>query len=137
MLYGMQTTNKQTNKKQNKKNNHNNKTLIYRMPYLIEGFHVTSYQANFASHHTCNRSVGFFSAQGGIWKYSKMSHYFLSSLFYTTKLKLRDKNITTHTRLKFQILIWSKSKETAFFVVFLYTVPHRKETKGRDRIVCV
>ena len=27
--------------------------------YTIEGFHVTSYQANFASHHTRNRHVGF------------------------------------------------------------------------------
>ena len=25
----------------------------------IEGFHVTSYQANFASRHTCDRHVGF------------------------------------------------------------------------------
>ena len=28
----------------------------------IEDFHVTSYQVNFASHHTCNRYVGFLSA---------------------------------------------------------------------------
>ena len=28
----------------------------------IEGFHVTSYQANFASHHTCNHHVGFLLA---------------------------------------------------------------------------
>ena len=67
----------------------------------IEGFHVTSYQVNFASHHTRDRPVGFLSAHCGIWKYNKMSRYFVSSLFHTTKLKLRDKNDTTHTPLKF------------------------------------
>ena len=37
----------------------------------IEGFHVTSYQANFASHRTRDRHVGFL--------YNKMSRYFLFS----------------------------------------------------------
>ena len=31
----------------------------------IKGIHVTSYQANYASHHTLNCHVGFLSPQGG------------------------------------------------------------------------
>ena len=36
-----------------------------RAPLSIEGFHVTSYQANFASHHTRDRHVGFLLAWNG------------------------------------------------------------------------
>ena len=34
-----------------------------------------SYEANFVSHHTCDRHVGFLLAQHGIGKYNKMSHF--------------------------------------------------------------
>ena len=43
----------------------------------VEGFHVTSYQANFASHHTCGGHVGFLFAWPSIGKYNKMSQIFL------------------------------------------------------------
>ena len=33
--------------------------LSWNYMYLIEGFHVTSYQANYASHPTRDRHVGF------------------------------------------------------------------------------
>ena len=69
--------------------------------FTIEGFHVTSYQANFASHHTRGGHVGFFFTQSGIGKYNKMSPYFLFSSYHITKLQLSDKNISTHARLKF------------------------------------
>ena len=39
-------------------------SAIEKTPY-IEGFHVTLYQANFASHHTRNRHVGFLLAWHG------------------------------------------------------------------------
>ena len=39
----------------------------------IEGFHVMSYQANFASHHTHDRHVGFPLAWQAIGKHNKMS----------------------------------------------------------------
>ena len=47
----------------------------------IEGFHVTSHQANFASHHTRNPHAGFLLAWQGIGKHNQMSHYLL---FHTT-----------------------------------------------------
>ena len=42
----------------------------------IDGFHVMSYQANFVSHHTHDRHVGFLSPQAGIGKHNKMSQNF-------------------------------------------------------------
>ena len=66
------------------------------------------YQANFASHHTRNRPVGFFLAWHGIGKYNKMFCYSLFSLYYNTKLKQRDKNISTHTQWKFWIEVNQK-----------------------------
>ena len=67
----------------------------------IEGFHVASYQANFASHDTCDHHVGFLLAWHSIGKHNKMSRYFLFSLYHNTKLQLSDKNISTHTWWKF------------------------------------
>ena len=42
---------------------------------------MTSYQANFASHHTKDRHVGFLLAWHGIGKHNKASHFYL---VYTT-----------------------------------------------------
>ena len=36
---------------------------------------------------------------------------------------------------EFQILLWSKSKLTACFVVFLYTVQYKQETRERGKIL--
>ena len=73
-----------------------------------------------------------------------MFHYFLFSSYYNIKLSEHDKNISTHTLLKFRIALWSKSKVQTFFVVFLYTAPYKKETMlhtkrkpGGDSISCV
>ena len=105
-----------------------------------EGFHVMSYQANFARHHTQDHHVGFLFTQSSIRKYNKMSCYFLFSSYHNTKLQLSDKNIiSTHIRLKFVFFLWSKSKVQAFFV-FHYTAPYKnmkKETKRQSKIVCV
>ena len=65
--------------------------------HIIEGFHVTSYQANFASHLTRDRHLGFLSPQSGIGKYNQMSQNFLFSSYHYTKLQPSDKNISTHT----------------------------------------
>ena len=54
--------------------------------HAIEGFHVTSYQANFASHHSRDRHVGFLLAWNGKGKHNKMSRYFLFSSYHNTKL---------------------------------------------------
>ena len=48
----------------------------------IEGFYVTSYQANFASHHSRDRHVSFLLAYYGIGKHNKMSRDFY--LVHTT-----------------------------------------------------
>ena len=61
------------------------------------GFHVTSYQANFASHHTRDRHVGFLFTFEGIGKSNKMYHYLLFSSYRITKLQPSDKNINTYT----------------------------------------
>ena len=76
--------------------------VYFAMP--IGAFHVTSYKANFASHHTRDRHVGFQFTCEGIGKSNKMYHYFLFSSYHITKLQPSDKNINTHTRMKFQIL---------------------------------
>ena len=60
-----------------------------------------SYQANFASHHTRDRHVGFLSTLSSIGKHNKMSQNFLFSAYNNTKLHLSGKNISTHTWLKF------------------------------------
>ena len=74
------------------------------LPISIESFHVMSYQANFASHLTRDRHVGFLLPQSGIGKYNQMPQNLLFSLYHYTKLQPNDKNINTHTRLKSQIL---------------------------------
>ena len=40
---------------------------------IIEGFHVTSYQANFARHQPSDHHVGFLSPKSGKGKFNKMS----------------------------------------------------------------
>ena len=95
--------------------------LTERIIRLIGTFHLTSYQAIFASHHTRDRHVGFQFTCEGIGKSNKICHYFLFSSYHKTKLQPSDKNINTHTRMKFQILPWSKSKVPASFVVYLHT----------------
>ena len=55
----------------------------------VEGFHVMSYQANFASHHIRNYHVGFlnsFFPQSGIGKHNKKSQNFSFSSYHNTKL---------------------------------------------------
>ena len=65
----------------------------------IEGFNVTSYQANVASHHIRDRHVGFLLAWHGIGKYNKMFRHHLFSLYHNTKLQQSDKkwNISPHS----------------------------------------
>ena len=65
-----------------------------------------------------------------------MPQNFSFSLYHNTKLQLSDKNISTHTRVKFEILLWSQSK-IARFVVFLHTALYKKETKEQGKIICV
>ena len=60
----------------------------------------------------------------GIGKSNKMLLYFLFSSYHISRIQQSDKNISTHTRMNFQILPWSKSKVLAFFVVFLFSIPH-------------
>ena len=45
--------------------------------YTIEGLHVTLQQANFASHHTRERHIGFLCTRNGIGKDNKIFCYFL------------------------------------------------------------
>ena len=94
------------------------------------GFHMTSYRANFASHHTCDCDVGFLLAWDGIWKCNKMFHNFLLSSCHIIKLQPSDRNISTHILLKFQILSYSKSEVQSLFVVFLLTALYKR--KPRD-----
>ena len=77
-----------------------NVTSLIKHPLLIYGihsFHVTSYQANIANHHTCNHHVGFLFSQSGIEKQNKNvpNCSFRSIPYYNAKLRLCDKNIAT------------------------------------------
>ena len=72
---------------------------------LIEGFNITSYLANFASHRIRDRHVGFLFPQSDIGKHNKMSQNFSFSLYHNTKLQLSDKNISTHTRVVIKIML--------------------------------
>ena len=66
----------------------------------IEGFHVTSYQANFASHRTFDRHVGFLRPWRGIGKHKKMSETFY--LAHTT-----IPNYNGVTRILAHTLMWN------------------------------
>ena len=107
--------------------------------WRIEGFHVMSYQNNFAGHHTHDRHVGFLFAQSDIGKYNIMQLRFLFRSHRFTKLQLSDKNIGTHTWLKFWILVWRKSKVSAYFVniSLYYAIQKGNRGGGRNKIVCV
>ena len=58
-------------------------------------------------------------------------------IHHNTKLQLSDKNISSHTRVKFEILLWSESKIIMWFVVFLHTAMYKKETTERGKIMRV
>ena len=51
----------------------------------MEGFHVTSYQADFTSHHTRDHHVGILLTRSSIGNYNKMSPYFLLSPYRNYK----------------------------------------------------
>ena len=57
--------------------------------HSIEGFHVTLYLANFTSHHTCDRHVGFLFTRSGIGKYNEnvplLFIYFIPQYQITTE----------------------------------------------------
>ena len=63
---------------------------------IIEGYHVTSDQANFGSHHTRDRHVGFLSVWDDIEKNSKMFHHFLF-ICITLQNYNRVPRISAHT----------------------------------------
>ena len=82
---------------------------------------------------SCDRHVGFPFTCEGIGKSNKMFYYFLFSSYHITKLQPSDKNINTHTRVKFQILPYSKSKVLAFFVIFLHTVLCKRKPRDFEK----
>ena len=100
----------------------------------IKGFHdVTSYQANFQSHHTWNHHIGFFLYSLIL---ENIAFYIVQTI--KSKLQLRNTNLCTHIRLKFQILLWSKSKIlsiTTFCCFFLSL--YKKVTKACGKILCI
>ena len=68
---------------------------------MYGGFHVMSYQANFASHRTHAAMLISFP-QFCIGKHNKISQNFSFHSYHNTKLQ---KKISTHTRVKFKILL--------------------------------
>ena len=56
---------------------------------LMEGFMRHHNQADFASHHTRDRHVGFLLVRAGIGKHNKMSQNFVFSSYHNTKLQLQ------------------------------------------------
>ena len=105
---------------------------LHTVSIRIGGLNVTSYRANFASHHTRDHHVGFlFTCEEceGVGKSTKC-HNFLFSSFHITKLQASDKNISTHTPMNFQTLPRSESKVLAFFVVFLHTALCKRQPRN-------
>ena len=97
----------------------------------IEDFHVTSYhyQANFVSHHPVKVMLVSFLHRLILENTAKCQR-----IFY---LVHSDKNISTHTYVKFKILFWSKSKVTVCLVVFSHIALYKKETNERGKIMHV
>ena len=97
---------------------------IYRKIYgqfevYNRGFSCDFISSQFASHHTRARKVSFLFARDGIGKHNIMFRFLLFSSYHNT-LHLSDKNIRTHTWLKFQILSWRKSSgSSSFFFCFV------------------
>ena len=102
---------------------------------FIESFHVTSYQANFATHHSCDRHVGFLFQRSGIGKHKRMCYkfIFLSSSYHNiiptynwvTRIYTFDWNFKS----------FYKVNQKYQRVLFRYTAPYKKETKaGRNRV---
>ena len=93
-------------------------------------FHLMLYQANFASHHTRDSHVDFLFASDGIGKRNKMFHYFLFNSYHIIRLQPNDKNISTNTWLKFQILSSSQK-----FKRFLLLSSKPLYTKGNQEML--
>ena len=106
------------------------KTSIWKWTTAV--FHVTSYQANFASHHTRNRHFGFLFKCKGIGKSNKMYHYFSFSSYHITRLQPSNKNINTHSNEISNP--WSKSKVLAFFVIFLHTALCNRKPRDFEKL---
>ena len=100
---------------------------IYRKIYCQlevynRGFSCDFISSQFASHHTRARKVSFLFARDDIGKHNIMFRFLLFSSYHNT-LHLSDKNIRTHTWLKFQILSWRKSSgSSGFFVLFCFVL---------------
>ena len=71
----------------------------------LKGFYVTSYQANFAGHHTRDSHVGFLFLHSGIGTGKKMFHNFSFTSYHNTKVQLCHENISIQTRMKLKNLI--------------------------------
>ena len=100
----------------------------------IEGFHVMSYRANFASHHTRDSHVGFLCTRSGIGKYNKMSRYFLFSSYHNTKLQLSDKNTLGGN---FNSFCEINQKFKHFFIFSIPRYTKRKPSSGAMSAYCV
>ena len=114
---------------------------------------VISSQFCKSSYNTIDRHDGFLSLQASMGKCKtkpktktkqnkrkqthkqKNAQNFLFSSYHNTKLQPSDKNISTHTRLNYLILLKSESKITACFVhVFHCAAQYEKETRERGKI---
>ena len=90
---------------------------------------MTSYQADFASHRTFDRHVGFLSAwRGIIRKHKKMPQNFLFSSYHNTKLQLSDKNISTHAH-SHEIFILNPTKQRG---LLFFSIPRNTKRKPRS-----
>ena len=89
---------------------------------------MTSYQANFASHHIRNRHVGFLFIWGGIWKYNKMYRYF----FYSDHIIIPNCNwvtrILAHTLGRNFYSFYEVNYKFKPFLLF-FSIPHHTKRK--------
>ena len=105
--------------------------------YSIEGFHVTSLQAIFASHHTRDRHVGFIFTWSGIGKYNKTSWNFLFDSYH-------GPNYKWVTRISAYTLGWNFNsfrkvyqKFKRFFVFFFSILRHTERKPSGMAKSCI
>ena len=90
----------------------------------VEGFHVMSYQGNFASHLTRHRNVGFLFARASIRKHNNMFRNILS-FNHNAKLQLSDKNISMLCTLGGDFKSCYEENQKLQRDLLFFSVPHR------------
>ena len=97
---------------------------------------MTSYQADFASHRTFDRHVGFLFAWCGIGKHKKMTRNYQLNSYHNTKITSSEKNKSTYSRLKLNFCHEGIQKKKGS-LVFCFPQYHAVRTYTRTILPCL